>query len=94
MNKLKNAIKELRSNSKPVYEIKIQIFKDNRIEVLGFPANYHVAMDLMTAGLRRVANYFMNMATEDKLDDKMNIKQNLIIQNQKPIVGFNGERLQ
>jgi len=94
MNRIKNKIKELQQKPKPVYEIKIQIFQDNRIEVLGFPANYHAAKDLMTAGLRRVANYFVSISKEGQLDEKLSIKQNLIIQNQKPIVAPNGERLQ
>jgi len=79
MNRVKNKIKELRDPTKPVHEVRIQIYADSRVEVMGFPSNYHVAMDLMTAGLRRVANYFMAMEAEGKLDEKKNIKQNSII---------------
>ena len=95
MNQVKNAVKELRKGpAKPIHEIKIQIFMDNHIEVMGFPSNYNAAMDIMTAGLRRVANYFLSLAKEGLLDDKMNIKKNRIIQNQKPILGPDGRRLQ
>ena len=93
MNKIKNQIKELHQ-PKPVHEIKIQIFADNRIEVMGFPNNYHAAMDLMNAGLRRVMNHFVFLAKEGKLDDKLNIKKSNIIQNQKPILGPDGRMLQ
>lgn len=72
--------------AKPIHEIKIQIFADNRIEVFGFPSNYKVAMEIMTAGLRRVANYFVSMAQEGKLDEKMSIKQSPIISINKNIV--------
>jgi len=86
MNQVKRQINELHQKSKPVHEIKIQIFADNRIEVMGFPSSYHDAMNIMTAGLRRVANYFISMANEGKLDEKLSIKQNAIIQAKPNII--------
>jgi hypothetical protein len=94
MNKVKKRINELRQTPKPIHEIKIQIFADNHIEVMGFPTNYHAAMNLMTAGLRRVANYFLAMAKDGKLDDKMNIKKSPITETKTPILGPDGKRLQ
>jgi len=94
MNKVKKRIKEPRQTQKPVYEIKIQIFADNRIEVIGFPTNYHAAMDLMTAGMRRTSNYFLAMAKDGKLDDKMNIKKNGIVPAKRRKLGQDGKRLQ
>ena len=86
MNQVKNQIKELKEEPKPVHEVKIQIFADNRVEVSGFPPNYHNAMNLMTAALRRVANCFISMAKEDKLDEKLNIKKSAIIPIQPNII--------
>ena len=94
MNQVKNAVKELRKQSKPVHEIKIQIFKDNSIEVTGFPNNYRNAMALMSAGMARVGNYFMAMAMEGKLDDKLNIKKSRIMESENPLLGPDGKRLQ
>ena len=94
MNQIKNKIKELREDKPkgPVHEVKIQIFADDHIEVLGFPSNYNAAMDLMTAGMRRVANYFMAMAKEGKLDDKLSIRKD-ITPVKTPIFGPGGARL-
>jgi hypothetical protein len=93
MNKVKKRINELRQTQKPIHEVKIQIFADNHIEVMGFPTNYHAAMSLMAAGLRRVGNYFLAMAKDGKLDDKMNILKDPIVPIKTPILGPDGRRL-
>ena len=94
MNQIKKAIKELHEAKKPVHEVKIQIFADNRIEITGFPTNYHAAMEIMTVGMRRVANYFLAMAKEGKLDEKQNIIKSSIIEANKSLLGPDGKRLQ
>lgn len=94
MNQIKKKINELRQTAKPIREIKIQIFADNRVEVMGIPNNYHAAMDVMMGGMRRVANHFLAIAKDGKLDDKLNITKNPIVPIKTPILGPDGNRLQ
>ena len=80
--------KELRKENKNKITriITIQVFEDGRVEVLGFPSNYHAAMSIMQAGIRRMGAYFIEEARKDKVDDKLNLIQSKIIQPDKNLV--------
>ena len=66
-------------------EIKIQVARDGRVEVQGFPNNFNQTMEIMQAGMRRVAGYFVAMAREGKVDEKFNLEQNRIVKPNGPI---------
>jgi hypothetical protein len=76
---------------KPSLTITIQVYPDSRVEVGGFPDNYHAAMGIMQAGVTRVSNHFVAMAMEAKLDERLSMKRPRIIQpGGSPIVVANG----
>ena len=76
--------KELRRT--PIMKVEIHVMRDGRVEVMGFPSNFNDAMQIMKAGLHRVANHFIQMAKDGKLDDKLTIEQSKIVTPNKSIV--------
>lgn len=70
---------------KPMIRVSIDVLQDGRVEVLGFPSNFGQAMDIMAAGIRRVAGYFLGMAQDGKVDKDGNLEQPRIIQSGPPV---------
>jgi len=81
----KKAKEQRKLNNSPTLTIKIEVYPDNRVEVGGFPMNYYHAVDIMQAGIKRISSYFIVMAREGKVDDKLCLAQDLII---KPPAGM------
>lgn len=75
----KRAKEQRRVNNQPNIVIRIEVYKDGRVEVMGFPFNFNAAMEVMTAGMKRLTSYFVGMAKEGKLDDNLTIEQSRIV---------------
>ncbi|MFH1981756.1 MAG: hypothetical protein ABIL58_07925 [Pseudomonadota bacterium] len=74
--------KELRRmaiENNPKFEVRIQVFPDGRVEVIGFPDNFIAAMDVIAAGQKRVAGFFLEMSKSGNLDDRLNLVKDQII---------------
>lgn len=60
-------------------KIQITMLANGRVEVDGFPNNLMMAMEVMQAGIRRLAQHFMVAAIEGDVDKDGNLNQSNII---------------
>lgn len=65
---------------KPVATVVIIVNNDGSVQVSGFPTNLIAAMNIMNAGMTRVAEHFARMAQQGKVDDNLTLEQSRIIQ--------------
>lgn len=74
--------KELRRmaiKNNPKFEVRIQVFPDGRVEVIGFPDNFMVAMDVLQAAEKRVALFFIASAKDGRVDDGLNLVKDRLV---------------
>jgi len=74
------------NNAVSVMEIKIQVTKDGKVGVMGFPKNVVDAMKIMNAATNSVVEFFGNHAKDGNLDKNGTIVESQIIQAKKPIL--------
>ena len=81
-------------NDKPELQMQvtINVMKDGRIGVGGFPTNFMQASQIMHAAHDSVMNYFIEQAKAGKLDDKGTVIESKIIQPKKPILKLNAKQ--
>lgn len=63
----------------PAIEVRITVAQDGKVDVFGFPNNFNQAMDIMKAGIHALSAYFVRMARDGKVDEKLNLEQSRIV---------------
>lgn len=56
------------------------------MSVAGFPANYHIAIDIMNGASKAVTSHFMAKAANGEIDQLGNIVESKIIKPDKKII--------
>jgi len=69
-----------------VMQVVIQVTKDGRVGVSGFPKNVIDAMKIMHAATGSVIEFFGNHAKDGKLDKMGTIIESKIIQPKMPVI--------
>jgi len=73
-------------------QVTINVMKDGRIGVGGFPKNIVDAMKIMNAATNSVIEFFSNHAKDGKLDKNGTIVESKIIQPKNPTIKLNAKQ--